>query len=92
MTFNTIYVLRGGFQTRVLTNIRDPPNLVIVLGEALNHGSVKNTWMMYRMTANHVEQNRLDSGINLIFIFSLKDIIIYILVSPVCQTCARSLA
>ena len=77
-TFNTKYGTKGGFEARMLANVRGPPQLVATLAEALNHGLASNTWKSYRTAANHVERIRKELGIRLSFPFSLEDTLTYL--------------
>ena len=71
-TFNTKYGTKGGFEARMLANVRGPPQLVATLAEAPNNGLASNTWKSYRTAANHVERIRKELGIRLSFPFSLE--------------------
>ena len=61
-TFNTKYGSRGGFNTRMLANVRGPPKLVMALADALNHGLASNTWKSYKTAANHVDRIKKELG------------------------------
>ena len=76
-TFNTKYCARGGFSTRVLANVRGPPELVQALADMLNCGVAANTWRSYKTAARHVERIRRDLGISLAFPMSVEDTLTY---------------
>ena len=77
-TFNTKYGAKGGFHTKALANVRGPPQLVVALADALNHGLASNTWKSYKTASNHVERIRKELGISLSFPFSLEDTLTYL--------------
>ena len=58
--------------------MRDPPQLVMALVDALNHGLASNTSKSYRTAANYVERIRKELGISLSFPFSLEDTLTYL--------------
>ena len=77
-TFNTKYSTRGGFNTRVLANVRGPPELVQALADMLNCGVAANTWRSYKTAARHVERIQRDLGIRLSFPMSVEDMLTYV--------------